>query len=102
MKLPPDDDLRSDDLVAQTVLYSRIRGSLGDAQRQRHRLDRGHLAPEQPDPRGLTFQIEAADYARPVELLEAYRREQPRAQMSDLMRHIIATASERPPVKASA
>jgi hypothetical protein len=36
----------------------------------------------------MTFQVDAAAYERPVELLEAYRRDQPRAQMSDLMRHI--------------
>jgi hypothetical protein len=46
-------------------------------------------------PRGLTFQIEAAVYARLVEMLTDYRRKQPRAQMSDLMRHIIGKAIKR-------
>jgi hypothetical protein len=45
-------------------------------------------------PRGLTFQIEAETYGRLVEMLEAYRQQQPRAQMSDLMRHIISKAIE--------
>jgi hypothetical protein len=53
-------------------------------------------------PRGLTFQIEAADYERRVEMLDEYRQKQPRAQMSDRLRQVIDAAIERPPVKASA
>ena len=53
-------------------------------------------------PRGLSFQIEASDYERLVEMLDEYRQKQPRAQMSDLLRHIVGAAIDRPRVKASA
>ena len=53
-------------------------------------------------PRGLTFQIEAEDYARLVEMLDEYRQKHPRAQMSDLLRYIVGAAIDRPRVKASA
>jgi hypothetical protein len=43
----------------------------------------------------MVFQVDAAVYERLVELLTAYRRKQPRAQMSDLMRHIIGKAIGR-------
>jgi hypothetical protein len=40
-------------------------------------------------PHALTFLVETEAYERLVEMLEAYRQEQPRVQMSDLMRQII-------------
>ena len=43
----------------------------------------------------MVFQVDAGDYGRLVEMLAAYRRKRPRAQMSDLMRHIIAKAIGR-------
>lgn len=46
-------------------------------------------------PRAMVFQVDAVVYGRLVEMLEAYRRKQPRAQMSDLMRHIIGKAIGR-------
>lgn len=46
-------------------------------------------------PRAMVFQVDAADYGRLLEMLEAYRRKRPRAQMSDLMRSIVVAAIKR-------
>ena len=52
-------------------------------------------------PRGMAFQIEAADYACLLQMLDEYRHEHPRAQMSDLLRQIIGRAIDLDPATPS-